>query len=498
MLSDAHPIQREDGDSYCDTESAPLVDHGTQKKPDEEEMLRLQKAGGWFRKRFVVTTTLMFGLVNVYAMRVNLSEAVEPMQKHYNWSNITQGYVLSAFFWGYILFQIPGAWLASKYGGKYVFGAGVFGTSVLTLIVPFCASRLWLLLTVRALMGLCESVTYPALNVLFTQWVPCTERSFHVAFTTAGAYLGTAIAFPVSGVLIDLHHDDDDVSTTWPYVFYVFGACGLLWCFVWQFLGESSPGSAKHITADERRYLALTTGCDADVTVGKLDVVKSDSPPWRGFLTHPAAWAIYINHFSANLSIYTLMTYLPKYMKEDLGFDLKSAGGIAVIPYLMQFLGSIGSGFVADWMIKFTTVKRTRLTIELVSFGICISALCVTGWMTDTTLAVVTVSIAVGASGMTGGGFSSNYIDVSPHYAGYLFSVGNVIANTAGIIAPILAGYILGDAERSPGEASSDSSESYVPASHWRNVFYVSAGVYFCAGVVWVLFMSGKPVKELN
>jgi cyanate permease len=56
---------------------------------------------------------------------------------------------------------------------------------------------------------------------------------------------------------------------------------------------------------------------------------RSPSPPWLNFITHPAAWALYVNHFAAGWGAYTLMTYLPKYMKERLGFDMASAGFLA-------------------------------------------------------------------------------------------------------------------------------------------------------------------------
>eukprot|EP01060_Flectonema_neradi_P014867 TRINITY_DN21544_c0_g1_i1.p1 TRINITY_DN21544_c0_g1~~TRINITY_DN21544_c0_g1_i1.p1 ORF type:complete len:499 (+),score=62.65 TRINITY_DN21544_c0_g1_i1:55-1551(+) len=488
-------IQNNDEDN---DETVPLI--------PAEELERLKHAGGFIRKRYLMSILLLAGLGNVYAMRVNLSAAVEPMQKHYGWSNITQGYVLSAFFWGYILFQVPGAILSEKYGGKLVFGVGVLGTSLLTLILPLCASRLWLLFTVRAVMGLFESVTFPALNYLFTQWVPCTERSFHVAFTAAGAYLGTAIAFPISGILIDLHKDDDDVSTTWPLVFYVFGGCGVLWWIIWMLLANSTPDDDKTITEEEYKYIKHTVTQDADVNIDKITVTKSDKPPWKGFLTSSVAWSIYCCHFSSNFCIYTLMTYLPKYLDEELDFSLKNAGGIAIIPYVAQFAASISSGVFADRLSERTSVRTARIVTETIAFVTAGSCLVIAGWMTETAVAVIFMSLAVGASGFVGGGHCSSYVDVSPHYAGHLFSVGNVVANVAGILAPIVTGYILGDRLHDPTPTvtvtplieDSSSDSGYVPASHWRNVFYLTAGVYLFSLTIYVIFMKGKPVQELN
>ena len=129
--------------------------------------------------------------------------------------------------------------------------------------------------------------------------------------------------------------------------------------------------------------------------------------------------------------------------------------------------------------------------------------------MTNVVVAVTMVTIAIGFSGFTGGGFMSNYLDVSPHYAGHLFSVGNLIANVSGIIAPLVAGFILGDSEDDDAGGfhaafgdnttiGSSSSGSGASAADWRNVFYVSSGMYVFAAIVWILFMQGNPVPELN
>jgi MFS family permease len=70
-------------------------------------------------------------------MRSNLSVGIEAMSCQYNWSSGVQGTLLSAFFWGYALFQIPGGFLTNKFGGKLIFGVGVLMTSILTCLVTY-------------------------------------------------------------------------------------------------------------------------------------------------------------------------------------------------------------------------------------------------------------------------------------------------------------------------------------------------------------------------
>lgn len=297
-------------------------------------------------------------------VRVNLSEAVEPMQNHFGWSNSQQGYVLSSFFWGYLCGQVLGAMAAEKYGGKIVLGGGIFITSGLTLLLPFCAHSLPLLYVVRALMGLGESVTYPAANVLYTKWAPAQERTFIVTLGSAGAYLGTAFAFPIAGFLIG-PSTKEEPSKTWPSVFYFFGALGLLWCALWFWLAASSPAQHKTIHPAERAYIEANAGKDADKTVEKVAVEKSASPPFFAMLTSPIAWALYFNHFVSNWGNYTLLTYLPKFLHEVLDFDMKHAGFIAIIPYIAMFGVSLGAAAFSDWLVNTRTVKFTRVFVQV-------------------------------------------------------------------------------------------------------------------------------------
>ena len=234
---------------------------------------------------------------------------------------------------GYLCGQVIGALLAQKYGGKIMLGVGILITSVLTLIIPMVAHSLPLLYTVRAIMGLGESVTYPAANVLYTKWAPSKERTFIVTMGSAGAYLGTAFAFPIAGMLIGAgtkHNAITDSPTlaptmapsshtlaptcapgeaktysdSWPNVFYVFGALGMVWCVLWFWLAASSPAEHPTIEDEEREYIEATVKEDADETVAKVAVEKSESPPIFQMLTHPLAWVLFFNHFTANWCVY--------------------------------------------------------------------------------------------------------------------------------------------------------------------------------------------------
>ena len=66
-----------------------------------------------------------------------------------------QGILHGAFFYGYMISQVPGGWVAHKYGAKLPFAVSMLGIGVLTLLSPIAASAgAWVFFLVRFLLGI--------------------------------------------------------------------------------------------------------------------------------------------------------------------------------------------------------------------------------------------------------------------------------------------------------------------------------------------------------
>ena len=75
----------------------------------------------------------------------------------FDWDKSTQGFILGAFFWGYLLTQIPGGWLAEKIGGRGVFGWFMLLCAVATLLTPVGAEASpYVLVFLRIVKGICQ------------------------------------------------------------------------------------------------------------------------------------------------------------------------------------------------------------------------------------------------------------------------------------------------------------------------------------------------------
>ena len=372
-------------------------------------------------KRYLVAILSFLGFVNVYALRVNLSVALVDMVgnktdfypngteyvtrgPHFNWDTTTQGFVLSAFFYGYIFTQIPGGYLAMKFGGKTIFGTGVLMTALFTLITPPAArSSVYLLIAVRVCEGFFEGVTFPCIHAIWSKWAPPLERSVLATISFSGPFAGTVLGMPLSGLIADYFG--------WAWVFYFFGLLGVVWSFFWFILVTDSPSEHPKISKKERDYI-----------VGSLSSDRTDrkvlKPPWKKMLTSVPVWAIIIAHTSENWGWYTLLTQLPTYLKRILKFSLKESGVLSALPYLCMVLVVQCAGRLADFLRKENIISTTAVRRSFNSIGFIAQAsfLVIVGYTTDKNFAIIGFTFAVGLGGFAWSGFPINHLDIAPRY----------------------------------------------------------------------------------
>ncbi|ESO88514.1 hypothetical protein LOTGIDRAFT_126078 [Lottia gigantea] len=429
-------------------------------------------------KRYLVSFMAFLGFANVYALRVNLSVAIVAMTSNktifinntavgpadYNWDLELQGHILSAFFWGYVVTQLPGGLLANRYGGKYFFGGGIFITAVLSLLTPlFVTWSVYLLISIRVLQGFCEGVTYPAIHAIWSKWAPPQERSKLATFAFSGSYIGTVISLPISGALA---HS----PAGWPSIFYVCGNIGILWFMVWCVLVTESPAKHPSITNAELEYIQQTIGYTDEQT-------KRIHPPWARLLTSIPVWALCLAHFAENWGFYTWLTELPTFMNDVLNFRIQNSGFLSALPYLVLGLVVMFSGQLADILRTNFNVSTTlvRKLFTCGAFAIQSVFMITAGYLMTPVAAIVCLTIAVGLGGFFWAGVGVNHLDIAPQYASILMGLSNTFATLPGIISPSLTGAIV----------------SMGGESMWRVVFYLAASIYGVGAIFYGVFASG-------
>ncbi len=292
--------------------------------------------------RFKVVFLSFLAVFICYIDRVNISVAIIPMQEQFGWSESQVGIILGSFYFGYMITMTVGGYLADKYGGKKVLGYALLIWSLFTIITPlFAYQGLWWLILVRILMGLGEGVTFPSWHSIYARWIPFKERTRAVGFTNSGIAAGTLFGFAVAALII--------ANYSWEWVFYSFGLVGVFWYFFWNKIVTSYPEDNKYISKDE--LIIIKSEAPSKETAPKI-------PLLRLFRNTPFM-AIAIATFCNNWSLYTFLSYLPKYINAPvaqggMGIDLGSNIFIysILIPSLVSMISLILGGYLADNLIK--------------------------------------------------------------------------------------------------------------------------------------------------
>jgi MFS family permease len=434
----------------------------------EAVLLEPQPPHGFYIPMRKVMATLSFlGLIIVYMQRVNLSVAIIPMAKEFDWDDSIKGLVLSSFFWGYITSQIPGGWLATRFGGKLVFGFGLAGSSLFTFLLPITAGNFYLLLACRVLTGVFEAVSFPTLHAVVANWYTTEETTQYLGFIYSGSYAGTVISMIVTGPIIKAYG--------WHFVFYIFGALGIVWFIFWMIFAASSVKESRFIT----QYEAFVIQTSLMKTKNMHGGSKGLTVPWRHIFTSAPVWAIIVNHFANNWGFYILLTWIPTYMEQELHFNTDNSGFVSFLPFLAMFFVTLIMGRVADFMIDSgvdkTHVRKGFQTCGTMLPSVFLGLLCFQ--FHSTALSVALMVCALGFAGMSVAGAGCNHLDIAPRYAGILLGISNTAATIPGIVGVSITGYILNATNH-----------------NWSVVFGVAIGVYSAAAVIWLLFASGKKV----
>ncbi|KAH8307259.1 hypothetical protein KR044_008639, partial [Drosophila immigrans] len=423
---------------------------------------------------------LFCGLMVAFAMRVNLSVAIVAMTElpDYDWSEQTKSLVLSSFFWGYVMTQVPAGVLARKFGAKVTIITGLSVCSVLNVLTPLCAQLGgWkLLCAVRLCEGVCQGVLYPSYHTLISAWVPPKERASLGTYAYVGASFGTIVMLASSGILASM--------AGWASIFYISGGVGCVWVVAYFQRGASSPTASKMISDEERTFIELEQTSE----VGKSEQPAENLPtPWLSFFTSPPFLALIATHCASTWGFWTLLTQIPSYMKNVLGKDIKANALLSSLPYTVMLVLS----FLFVWLSKVLqkndslSMSFSRKLFNSIGQFIPMVLLIALGYVApgQDVLAVFILSLTVGISAAAQLGFMINHIDLSPNFAGVLMGISNGIANVMSIIGPLLVGVIVTNKE---------------DANQWRLVFFIAAGFYLVGNGLFVLFGKANIQKWNN
>ena len=272
-----------------------------------------------------------------YLDRQTLPVAIGAIRQEIPISNQVKAFLDSAFLFTYGLMYLGGGRFMDRVGTRRGFA----------LIMVFwslaCASHgiavnVAMLATSRLLLGIGEGGGFPAATRAVTEWFPVKERSTAMGIINGGTAVGAVIAPPlIAFVILRIHWLR---LSSWRWVFIIAGAAGLLWT-LWWIIRYFPPELHLGLSNEERAALVATEKLDS----------SSEAVPLRTLLGLRETWGIVTVKFLSDAAWYFYIFWLPKYLLDARGFDIKAVGTVAWIPYAAAGIGCLIGGALSSWLI---------------------------------------------------------------------------------------------------------------------------------------------------
>jgi len=231
----------------------------------------------------------------------------------------------------------------------------------------------------RALLGIGEAGNWPGATKAIAEWFPVRERALGQGIFGAGASVGSIIAPPLVAFLY--------AYVGWKTTFILIGALGFIWIVPWLIVYKSGPDSHPWITSDERAYILS----------GQLNIQsKADEyvPTMGELLRHRQSWGVIAARFFIDPVWWLFVGWLPLYLNEKFGFDVKQIGLFGWVPYVGAGIGALAGGWFCGLLLqRGWTVNRARKFVIALGLIVMFPALLLTT-VAATPLAAV-LSIAV-------------------------------------------------------------------------------------------------------
>jgi sugar phosphate permease len=243
-----------------------------------------------------------------------------------------QGLLLSIFFAGYALFQIPGGMLSDKFGFRRVVSIAVIWWSIFTTLTGFIFSYP-LLLLVRFVFGLGEAALPGGSYKAIATYFPSRQRGTATGIQSTVNTLGPAIAAIVAAAIIGLYG--------WRVVFIVMGIPGLaIGVYIWLKF-KDNPKDHPKITKEELAEL------DEDAGENSSEKRKSDVS-FKELLKKPILWQMALIWFFFDITFWGFTSWLPSYLIKEKGLSLMSTGIYSALPYLVGTVAIVLGGYLSD------------------------------------------------------------------------------------------------------------------------------------------------------
>ena len=254
--------------------------------------------------------------------------------------------ILNVFMVAYAIGQLVSGKVFDKVGTRmgYVIAIGIWG---LSSFMHAFARGIMSFSFLRVTLGLGEAGNWPGAAKSNAEWFPIKERAMAQGMFNAGASIGSVIAPPLIALLW--------AAFGWQTTFMIIGSFGMLWLIPWLIINKKGPKEHPWITEEEKKYI-----------IAGQHKIETEEPDRKGLslreiLSYREAWSVLVGRFFLEPIWWLFVGWMPLYLAEVYGFNVKEIGFFAWVPYVGAAAGSIGGGYYSGMIIsKGASVNKGR------------------------------------------------------------------------------------------------------------------------------------------
>jgi sugar phosphate permease len=365
-----------------------------------------------WQPRHAILLILFAAYLLCYMDRMLMATALPFVAKDFGLSPLAMGGVLSAFFLGYSMMQIPGGLLADRFGPRRVLIASVVGWSCFTAWTG-TAGSLAAMLIIRTLFGVSEGPFPSAASKTIALWFPQREVGRANGLQLAAVNVGAAFAPLLIAPLI--------LQFGWRFAFYSLLMPGLLLALLVCRVIQDAPARL-----DDEECSHPRSGSAAGIGI-------------RQMMKTPAVLWCAATLFLGNIAGWGLMNWLPTYLLEARGFSVTRMGFFASLPYLAGAVGYYLGGHISDKY--FSSRRHIPIVLGLTLGGVMTyaAAIAPSGEWAVAALVLAFLFVFISSAGT----FTLPLVLVPKAAVGSAFGIVNTAGQLAAFLSPLLAGWVL-------------------------------------------------------
>lgn len=395
------------------------------------------------KARYQILALLAVGTMINYLDRTVLGIAAPQLTKELGINAALMGLLFSVFSWSYVASQIPGGLFLDRFGSKVTYFLSMTFWSLCTLAQGL-VHGIGALFAFRLGLGVSEAPCFPTNSRVVATWFPQSERAMATGTYTVGEYIGLAFFSPFLFMLMG--------AFGWRSLFYVVGGVGLVFGVIW-WMFYREPRDHPSANQAELDYIetggGLThrkQGADASGAAAASAASAKSGFEWRTIgrlLKHRQLTGICLGQFAGNSTLVFFLTWFPTYLATERHMAWLKIGFFAIMPFIAASIGVMFGGIFSDWLLRRGTSPNVARKLPIIAGLLLASTIILANYVESNVVVIVILSVAFFAQGMAALGWTL-VSDIAPDgLLGVTGGIFNFAANLAGIVTPLVVGFIV-------------------------------------------------------